>query len=199
MNKIFALIFIIITGLNSNAQIAEKPEDISPLLIGEKIPDITLQSTDGKQVTFPSITEGKPAIIMFYRGGWCPYCNVHLAEIESIEEKILEMGYRIIAISPDAPEKLLTTIDKNKLKYNLYSDGNGAAAQAMGIAFKASEASLGRLSEYSAGKNTGYLPVPSLFVTDANGVIVFEYINPNYKVRISSKLLLAVLENLKPQ
>jgi len=192
-----SLILTILTGLNSYAQIAEKAVDISPLLIGEKIPDITLTSKDGKQVTIASITGGKPSILLFYRGGWCPYCNKHLAEIETIEDKILELGYQLIAISPDAPAKLISSIDKNKLKYGLYSDGNGSVAKAMGIAFKASERSLGMLSEYSDGQNAGFLPVPSVFIINTDGAIAFEYINPDYKVRISAKLLLAVIENLK--
>jgi peroxiredoxin len=195
--SLLAWVFTIISGLNSFAQIADKAEDISPLLIGEKIPDITLLSSAGKQETLAAITGGKPSILLFYRGGWCPFCNKHLAEIESIQDKILELGYQLIAISPDAPPKLIASGEKNKLKYGLYSDGNGAVAQAMGIAFKASERSLGMLSEYSEGKNTGFLPVPSVFVINPNGVIAFEYINPDYKVRISAKLLLAVLENLK--
>ena len=195
--SLLALVFTLISGLNSFAQIAEKAEDISPLLIGEKIPDITLTSTSGKQETLATITAGKPSIILFYRGGWCPFCNRHLAEIGTIEDKILELGYQLIAISPDASEKLNASIDKNKLKYSLYSDGSGALSQAMGIAFKAAERSLGTLTEYSNGLNAGFLPVPSVFVINSEGVIAFEYITPDYKVRISAKLLLAVLENLK--
>lgn len=189
-------ILAIISGLNSFAQIPDKAENISPLLIGEKIPDITLLSAAGKKETLATITGGKPSVLLFYRGGWCPFCNKHLAEIETIQDKILELGYQLIAISPDAPPKLVETGDKNELKYSLYSDGGGAAAKAMGIAFKASERSLGMLSEYSDGQNTGFLPVPSVFVVNPDGIIAFEYINPNYRVRISAKLLLAVLENL---
>ncbi|MDF1559611.1 MAG: peroxiredoxin-like family protein [Bacteroidales bacterium] len=198
MNKLSLLTIsiLLIGSLSINAQIAEKAEDISPLLIGEKIPDITLMSTEGKQETLASITEGKPSILLFYRGGWCPFCNRHLAEIGTIQDEILGLGYKLIAISPDAPSKLISSSEKNKIKYSLYSDGDGAVARAMGIAFKASERSLARLSEYSDGQNTGYLPVPAVFVINREGVIAFEYINPDYKVRISAKLLLAVLENL---
>ncbi len=198
MNKItlLVLLFTLIISLNSSAQIAEKAEDISPLLIGEKIPDVTLVSVEGKQESLTSIIDGKPSILLFYRGGWCPYCNRHLSEIGSIEDKILELGYQIIAISPDAPAKLIASIDKNKLKYRLYSDGNGALSKAMGISFKAPERSLERLAEYSDGQNTGFLPVPSVFIINPDGTIVFEYVNPDYKVRISAKLLLAILENL---
>jgi len=193
---LFTLIFTVMSQSGLFSQIADRAEDISPLLIGEKIPGISLISTSGNQETLAAITGGKPSILLFYRGGWCPFCNKHLAEIETIQDKILELGYQLIAINPDAPPKLIASGEKNKLKYGLYSDSNGAVAQAMGIAFKAPERSLGMLSECSAGQNTGFLPVPSVFVINPDGVISFEYINPDYKVRISAKLLLAVLENL---
>jgi len=66
----------------------------------------------------------------------------------------------------------------------------------MGITFNAYEKSLDRLAEYSEGQNTGSLPVPSIFIINPDGVIIFEYVNPDYKIRISAKLLLAILENL---
>lgn len=182
--------------LHINAQLPEIAEDISPLLIGETIPDVVLQSTSGNKQTLTDIVAGQPSIILFYRGGWCPYCNRHLSEIETIEDDIIQSGYKIIAVSPDSPEQLNASIGKNELNYDLYSDGNGALAEAMGIAFKAPERNVARLLEYSSGQNTGYLPVPSLFVINDRGEIVFEYVNPDYRTRISAKFLLAVLENL---
>ena len=106
------------------------------------------------------------------------------------------MGYQIIAISPDSPENLVATSEKNDLNYFLYSDADGIFSKAMGIAFKAPERNLEKLFRYSDGANTGYLPVPSVFITDTSGLILFEYINPNYKTRMSSRLLIAVLQNL---
>ena len=193
---ILAALLIFASAALVNAQLPEKAEDISPLLIGESIPDVDLQSTSGNKQSLKAVVSGKPTILLFYRGGWCPYCNRHLSEISAVEDKIIELGYRLIAISPDAPENLNVSIDKNELKYDLYSDGDGALAKAMGIAFKAPERNSARLLEYSNGQNTGYLPVPSLFVIDPKGLIVFEYINPDYKTRISAEFLLAVLESL---
>ena len=179
-----------------NAQVAEGATEVRPLLIGESVPDISILSMEGKREKLPAITTGKPSILLFYRGGWCPYCNRHLSDIAEVEDKILKLGYQIIAISPDSPEKLNTTFKKDELNYKLYSDGTGALSQAMGIAFKAPDRSLDRLIDYSDGQNEGYLPVPSVFVLNREGRIVFEYVNPDYKVRLSGKLLVAVLEHL---
>ena len=142
------------------------------------------------------ILSKQPTVIMFYRGGWCPYCNKHLTEIKGVESKIIKLGFQIIAISPDSPENLQLTDSKNTLSYSLYSDGDGTLMKAIGIAFKAPERSMEKLLKNSDGLNEGYLPVPSVFVVNTSGIIEFEYINPFYKSRLDADLLLAVLKKL---
>ena len=144
-----------------------------------------------------SIIGEKPTILLFYRGRWCPFCNAQLAEIQTIENQIIKLGYQIVAISPDSPENLKLTDEKNKLTYSLYADSDGTLIKSIGIAFKSPEKYGFMLSEKSGGLNDGFLPVPSVFVVDTSGKILFEYINPDYKTRLSSSLLLAVLQNLK--
>lgn len=107
------------------------------------------------------------------------------------------MGYQIIAISPDSPEKLKGSVSKNKLTYSLYSDAGLSMTRAFGLAFRAPEKYSGMLSERSADKNPGLLPVPGVFVVGTDGKILFEYINPNYNTRISSEMLKAALGTLK--
>jgi peroxiredoxin len=194
---ITTLLFCGFTGLTSFAQIPGKAEDISPLLYGETIPEAMLVSPDGSKQSLLALIGKKPTVLLFYRGGWCPYCNTHLAEIQQAESEIIGLGYQIVAVSPDSPENLKGSVDKNHLKYDLYSDGDGTLAKAMGIAFQAPGRSSDMLKKWSGGFNNGFLPVPSLFVVDTSGTIVFEYINPEYKTRLSSDLLLAVLKALK--
>jgi peroxiredoxin len=170
--------------------------DISPLLIGEKAPDLKVVNLKGDSISLLNSLSSKPTVLIFYRGGWCPYCNVHLADLQEIEDQIIAMGYQIVAISPDDSEHLNTTVDKNKLKYLLYSDANLQVAKGFGIAFQAADRSKEKLHTYSGGINPGFLPVPSVFVLDKKGEILFEYINPNYKIRLKGSLLLAVLSEL---
>lgn len=194
------LILIAILGLFVNqtyAQLPEKPVDVSPLLIGEIIPEAVLKNPDAKDYVVSDILSVKPTVILFYRGGWCPYCNKHLAEIQEAESEIIKLGYQIIAISPDSPENLKTTDEKNQLNYSLYSDSDGIFCKAVGIAFKAPKRHATMLSKKSDGLNEGFLPVPSVFVVDTSGKIIFEHINPYYKTRLTSSLLIAVLQNLK--
>ncbi len=190
---ILILGFILSEGI---AQVPANPEDISPLLISEKIPEITLKNLEGESVAISDKLNEKRSVILFYRGGWCPYCNAHLSAVGEVEEDILALGYQVIAISPDSPGKLRATAEKERLKYTLYSDASGNLMTAMGIAFKAPERYEKRLANYSEDQNPGILPVPSLFVVEIDGTILFEYINTDYKHRISAELLMSVLKNL---
>jgi len=185
------------TMFTALAQVAEKDIDISPLLIGEKIPDVSVTSTEGLQTSLKTVLSEKPSILLFYRGGWCPYCNRHLSAIGEIESEIAALGYQIIAISPDSPKKLKGSKNKEKLSYNLFSDAKSDLIKAMGIAFKAPERYTDKLLSFSEGHNSEVLPVPSAFIVDTDGIILFEYISPNYKQRITSNMLLAVLKQLK--
>ena len=128
---------LMLVSVMASAQIAGRAEEISPLLIGENIPDVLVKAPDGSEHSMLNILNQKPTVILFYRGGWCPYCNTHLSEIRNAEDEILKLGYQIIAISPDSPDNLSVSSDKNDLNYFLYSDADGTFMKAMGIAFEA--------------------------------------------------------------
>lgn len=192
-NVFLFLLLSLITYLP--AQIADKPENIAPLLIGEKIPNSTLQDVQGKTKNTNEIFVQKTVLIV-YRGGWCPYCNAQLADIQEMEKDILSLGYQIIAVSPDAPSFLKETIEKDHLGYQLYADSNGVFSKALGIAFAAPEKYSKMLGKYSDNKNTNWLPVPTVYVLNENQEIEFLYINPDYSKRLSGRVLLNVLKSL---
>ena len=104
---VFCLLFVIPFSLK--AQVADKPEDISPLLIGETIPDATLVNSDGENIQLYDLIKTKPTVLVFYRGGWCPYCNLQLSALAITQEEIIELGYQIIAVSPDNYKNLQPT------------------------------------------------------------------------------------------
>lgn len=193
--KISALLILSATTLG--AQLPEKAEDIAPLLIGEIFPDLEVMGLDGKTLSFYEVLQTKPTVLIFYRGGWCPYCNRHLAEIGQKEKEIIDLGYQIVAISPDKIEKLQEAREKDGINYRLLSDADGRLAKAAGIAFQSPERYGQRLLAWSGGQNTGFLPVPSVFVLGTDGKIRFEYINPDYKERLSGDLLVAILREIE--
>lgn len=183
-------------------ELPEKAEDISPLLVGETIPDITLSDIEGNKVNLLEEAKKQASIVVFYRGGWCPYCNRQLAGLQEAEEKLKALGYNIIAISPDKAEFLAKTAKKKELSYSLLSDASAEAAKKFGVAFQLDEKTVKKYKGYginlekrSGGANMdNILPVPAVFVLDKEGVIKFEYINPNYKERLEPELLLFAAE-----
>lgn len=198
MKHVFVIALIAI-GLLGKAQtnLPASPTEIAPLLIGESIPDITLKSLENADVNLLKLIGKKKTILVFYRGGWCPYCNKQLSALGEAEKELLDLGYQIIAVSPDAPKSLKVTGEKSKLKYQLLSDSKGELSKAMGIAFKAPDNYESYLSKGSEGVNTNLLPVPAVFIVTTKGIIQFEHINPDYKERISTPLLIAVAKALK--
>ena len=195
--KRLLLITLLFIGCSDQQAIPLVAEDISPILIGETLPNANFQNVEGETVQLKAILEEKPTILVFYRGGWCPYCNVQLSGLVEIEEDIIELGYQIVAISPDDYKNLQSTIENNSTKYKLLSDPNGEFIQEIGIAFKTSSS----LKEYiigkgQKGKTSSVMPAPTVMIVDKKGVIKFEYINPNYKERIGGDMLLSVLKTL---
>lgn len=198
MKKVLFMICLAFTSVaNAQNAIANSATDITPLLIGEKIPYITLKTRDNTDVNISDSFKKKKSVLIFYRGGWCPYCNLHLQAMAEAEKQILDLGYQIIAISPDAPEKIKITEETDKVKYTLLSDSKGELINAVGIGFEAPANYKSIINVNSKGINTGFLPVPSVFVVNTKGEILFEYISPNFKRRITTELLVAVLKNLK--
>ncbi len=198
MKLLTLLTSIVFISISSQSQdIPNQATDIAPLLIGESVPAIELADISGKSVSLNELISRKQTVLVFYRGGWCPYCNTHLSELQSIEEKILGAGYQIVAVSPDSPGNLKESVDKNKLKYTLLSDSKTNGCRAFGLAFKAPEKYGDLLARSSENLNKNILPVPAVFVLNKQGEILFEFINPDYKKRLKGSLLLAVLNELK--
>jgi peroxiredoxin len=141
--------------------------------------------------------DSRPAILVFYRGGWCPYCNTQLSELRLITAEAEALGYQVIAISPDRPEELAKTMTKDKLDYTLLSDSKADALRAFGIGFRVDDATIEKYKGYgidlekSSGESHHALPVPSVFIVDAAGVLQFSYVHPDYKVRVPAGVVLA--------
>ena len=176
---------------------AMSAEEVNPVLISSTIPDVSVKNTDGENLNLRDIVKDQPTIFVFYRGGWCPYCNRHLADLKKIEDDLAKEGYKVYAISADRPELLKQTMDKNELTYTLLSDAPMTAGKAFGIAFKMDDETVERYKSYDIDieKDSGYdhhlLPAPAVFLVDQKGIIKFSYVNPNYKERIDGGILLA--------
>ena len=176
----------------------QKPEDISPLLNGEKIPMAILPDATGRSFDLNKAVSEKPTILIFYRGGWCPYCSRQLSGLQQAAPELEKLGYQLIAISTDAPAGLAQSAAKEKLGYTLLSDADLNLSKQFGIAYKAPKGYWEMLPKTTGGKDSDLLlPVPSVFILDKTGIIHFEYINPDFKQRLNPELLKTVAAVLK--
>lgn len=172
---------------------------VRPLLIGARTPPLTLRDAEGRPVDLKALLAERPTVLVFYRGGWCMYCNTQLGQLKQAEAKVLESGWQIVAVSPDRPEKLKESLGKHQVNYTLLSDSDMTAARAFGIAFQVDDETATKYKGYgidlddASGRDHHLLPVPSVFLVNADGTIVYQYVNPDYKVRLHPDVLLAMI------
>lgn len=179
-------------------------EEVTPLLIGQKTPKVDVVDETGTKQYLPALLKGKHSIVVFYRGGWCPYCSTQLQELAEAEAAFLELGYQIVGISPDSPAMLASVEKDGDLPYSLYSDSGFAAIEGFGIDFNLNKATLLKyksfgldLAKNSGGLNKDRLPAPAVFIVTPDNEIAFSYVNPNYKTRVPGNLLLAAAQAIK--
>lgn len=89
--------------IDDKKKVANSAEEICPIKIGETIPSVYVKNLDGENVDLNGLTSGKKSVLIFYRGGWCPFCNMQLANLNQIKKQLVELGYQLIAISIDKP------------------------------------------------------------------------------------------------
>lgn len=193
---------------HADEMIAATADDTKPLQAGQDAPRFTVRTVDNEAFDFDPQNLDKPVVLITFRGGWCPYCNLHLSELKDVVPEISAMGVDVLFLSGDAPGMLYQSLkretqdDIDGLDYRILSDGDAQAAIALGIAFKAGQATIDRrLSQGQdiAGSSMmthGVLPVPAVFAIGADGVIAYTFADPDYKVRLPASELLAVAKEL---
>ncbi len=180
-------------------------DSVRPRLLGAALPDAQLRTVEGQAVALKDALAGKPAVLVFYRGGWCPYCNTQLSGLRLIRKELDALGYQLIAISPDTPEELKKTLDGQALDFQLLSDSRAEAIRGFGVGYRVDAAMLKKLGEYgidlekASGETHHVLPVPAVFVIDEAGILQFSYVHPDYTVRVPQDVVLAAAKAIKEQ
>jgi len=195
---------LLVTGFSAASMAAEKREDIhasadqvQPLLIGMKAPAFTVRDVENRTVKFNAAAQTRPIVLTFFRGGWCPYCNLHLSEMRLAEKQLTDMGFDIWFISIDKPGLLLASLDDPDVGYTIYSDSALSATRAFGLAFRVDDELNEKYLnwnidlEKASGEDHHVLPAPATYIIGTDGIINFAYINPDYKVRMHPSVLLA--------
>ena len=193
---------------HADVPVAESAELIEPLGKGDKAPRFIVETVNGEDYDFDPETLERPAVLLTFRGGWCPYCNMYLSDMRHAIPLIREMGVDVLFLSGDRAEllfeslKMETQEDIVDLDYTILSDADAQAAIALGIAFKASQRTMnGRMKkgqdiDGSSMRTHGVLPVPAVFAIDADGVIQFAYTNADYSVRLPADELIAAAREI---
>ena len=167
---------------------------------GTPMPDGDLVKVDGAPTTLGELRDGRAAVVVFYRGAWCPWCNITLRTYQAqLAGPLAERGVALVAISPQKPDGSLTMQETNGLGYAVVSDpGNQIAGQlgiltAPTIETAKAQASLGLDVTSVNADGTNALPMPTVAVVDANGLLVWIDVHPNYATRTEPAEILDAL------
>jgi peroxiredoxin len=183
----------------ATAQLRATGIEASALQVGAALPALTLPDAMGKPVDLKALNATGPLVIVFYRGGWCPYCNLELREWQRLLPQLRALGATLVAISPQTPDNSLSTAEKNELAFPVLSDSSLAAAQAFGIAFNLSPELVALYSRAGNdlptlnGNGQWVLSIPATYLIDATGHVALAHVSADYRERAEP---LRVLEAL---
>lgn len=159
--------------------------------IGDRFPDFTLPDTEGEMISLKALLKKGRLIIVFFRGSWCPYCNLQLIALQK-EIKLLEdRQVTLIAISPQLPKYSADMKESRQLAFGLLADQDNVLATRIGLAFKVQDYVIGHYESLNIdlttnnGNDSYMLPITAIFVLGTDGVIRYRFADPNYMNRLS--------------
>ncbi|MCP9622182.1 AhpC/TSA family protein [Nocardia otitidiscaviarum] len=182
------------------ARLHRNAEKLSPLgdkalQVGDRAPDFTLPGATGAEFTLSAALRSGPVVLTFYRGNWCPYCNLELRVLQSRIDDFRALGARLVAISPQSPDDSLSMTEKHELDFDVLSDGGNRIAADYGLLFTVDEAIRADYLTVGADLSAGdwELPVPATYVIGSDGTIVYAFTDGDYRQRAEPEDILTAL------
>ena len=175
----------------------------SAIAVGETAPNFTLPDATGKDVNLHSKLNEGPVVLSFYRGGWCPFCNLELQALQALLPEIKALGANLIGISPETPDNSMTTVEKQQLQFDVLSDVGNNTARDYGLIFTVYEEMRPLYLKWgldvpaSNGDDSWELPVPATYIIDTNCVARTAHVDKDYTKRMEPGQILAALRNLR--
>ncbi|QDS94966.1 Putative peroxiredoxin bcp [Roseimaritima multifibrata] len=174
------------------------------IAVGQPAPNFDLPNAIGESVELSALLAGGPVVLMFYRGSWCPYCNLQLRAMQARLADIEKLGGQLVAVSPEIPDESLSLTERAELKFTVLSDKDALIAAQYGVAWKVPEPILDHmrndrgldLAKINDG-NATVLPIPATFVISADGIVTWQYVNVDYRHRAEPDDVIAALLALK--
>lgn len=171
--------------------------------IGDSIPEVTLENHLGKQIALHDLLKEKNTVLTFYRGGWCPYCNIHLRALQQALPEIQKQGAQLIAVSPDPADRSLSTKEKQSLEFTVLTDHDNQFAQTLDIAFQIPEAvkkiylDFGlTISPQSDAPDVFMLPLAATYIVNTKGEIIWAFVNIDYTQRSEPEAIIDFLKTI---
>jgi len=170
---------------------------------GDVLEDFTLPDATGKDVSLSDLVAGGPAVLVFYRGGWCPFCNLALRQYRAeLVPQLGRYGATLAAISPQKPDESLTTAERHDLQFAVLSDAGARVARRLGVAFQPAEdvlkaqRALGLDISQGNAEGSTDLPMPTVLVVDSDRTVRFADVQADYTSRTEVPEILAALDRL---
>lgn len=171
------------------------------LKTGDKIPEITLPNAAHKNISVQEVLLDKKVVLSFYRGGWCPYCNLELNALQQALPEFEKHDATLIAISPETPDNSLTTSEKNNLSFEVLSDTDNKIAKYFNLAFTLPKDLVEVYKGFkinlqeSNGNSNQQLPISATYIIDQDGTILYDHIKEDYKERADPKEIIKKLKD----
>ncbi len=187
------------------AELQESGITDQALKVGGKAPDFTLGDPDGKQVRLSDLLKEGPVVLTWYRGGWCPYCNIALASLTKHNDDFTKLGATLVALTPELPDTTAETVKEQGLPFEVLSDIDHKVADQFGLVFKLNDdtrvryAEKFKLVERSGEKAADRLPLPATYVIGTDGVIRYAFLDADYRRRAEPEDIIAVLKELQSE
>lgn len=169
--------------------------------VGDKIPDFELNNALNQPVKLTDLLANGPVVLTWYRGGWCPYCNIQLRHLQQSLPELQAAGATLVALTPELPDSSLTTTEKNHLEFPVLTDYNNDLARRLGLVFTLNDDLAQLYSRFTSledynGVATNELPLAATYVVGTDSVIRYAYLNPDYRERAEPADILAAVKAL---
>ena len=174
----------------------------SAIAVGATAPDFTLPNATGASVQLTQLLSQGPVVLSFYRGQWCPYCNLELRALQQALPDIVNAGATLVAVSPQTPDNSLSTVEKNELTFEVLSDVGNRVARSYGLVFELPEALRPIYAGFGIdlpahnGDDTFELPIPATYVIGTDGTVSHAFVNADYTKRLEPADIVAALQAL---
>ena len=193
---------ILATMVQATADLEQQRLADHALKVGDRLPDFQLPDATGQTIKLSELLKNGPVVISFYRGGWCPYCNLELRALQQALPKFAQYNAQLVAISPETPDNSLTTQEKNDLSFPVLSDVDNVVAKQFGLVFALAAALRPIYQQFGLdiaaynGNDKYELPMPATYVVDTTGMIRYAFIEADYLKRAEPTDIIANLAQL---